>query len=216
MRHLKRQAVPKKWPISRKGTKFVVRPNFNVEEGMPILVVLRDILNIAQNRKEVKKALTSGSILLNGKPVKDDKNPAMFQDVITIVPSNKNYKIELSKNGKFKVEEIHEKNTGKKISKVIGKKVLKNKKVQINLLDGRNFISNVKCKIGDSAVVDLKDKKIEKCLPLDKKSKVVVFAGKHSGETGEIEEINLEKKMASINSEDGQVNVLLKQLMVIE
>lgn len=216
MRHLKRQAVPKKWPITRKGTKFVVRSNYNLEEGLPVLVILRDMLKVAQNRKEVKKAITSNNILINGKPVRDDKNPALFYDVITIVPLNKSYRIELTKNGKFNTEEISEKSNNKKISKVIGKKILKDKKVQINLIDGRNFISTVECKLGDSVVINFKDKKIEKCLPLKEKAKVVVFAGKHSGKKGDIESINAEKKMASLNSEDGKINVLLKQLMVVE
>lgn len=216
MRHLKRQAVPKSWPITRKGTKFVIRSNYNLEKGIPVLIILRDMLKVAQNRKEAKRAITAENILLNGKPVRDDKNPAMFYDIITVTPLNKNYRIELTKNGKFKAEEISEKNTGRKISKVIGKKVLKNKKIQINFIDGRNFISNEKCKTGDSAVINFRDKKIEKFLPLKEKAKVIVFAGKHSGKTGEIETINNERKIASLNSEDGKINVLLKQLMVVE
>jgi len=34
---------------------------------LPILIILRDILRLAKNRKEVKKTLYSGHILLNEK-----------------------------------------------------------------------------------------------------------------------------------------------------
>ena len=57
MTHLKRQNAPKSWPIPRKGTTFVVRPNFGFSKGIPLLIILRDMLKIAENKKEVKKAI---------------------------------------------------------------------------------------------------------------------------------------------------------------
>ncbi|RLG15673.1 hypothetical protein DRN69_02690, partial [Candidatus Pacearchaeota archaeon] len=104
--HLKRQKVPKNWPIERKGTAYVVRPRSNLNKGIPILIILRDLLKIAQNKKEVKKALHLKQILLNGKAVRDEKQSVLLFDIITIVPSKKNYRIELSKNKKFKFTEI--------------------------------------------------------------------------------------------------------------
>jgi len=41
--HLKRQKIPKNWPVKRKGTKYVVRPNFGTDNSIPLLIVLRDI-----------------------------------------------------------------------------------------------------------------------------------------------------------------------------
>ena len=217
MKHLKREAVPKNWPIKRKGTTFVVKPNSNIETGLPILVILRDVLKIAQNRKEVKKAINSNDVLLNGKPIKKDKNSATLFDVLTIVPAKKNYKLILKENGKFDLEEISEKDSEKKISKIIGKKILKGKKVQLNLLDGRNVLYDKEAKTNDSVVGNLKSKKIEKILPLQEKAKVFVFAGKHSGKKGEIEKLKLERKMASVKiSKDEKINVLIKQIVVVE
>ena len=57
--YLKRQKVPKNWSIHRKGTKYVVRPRANFEKGVPLLIVLRDMMKVVQNRKEAKKALFS-------------------------------------------------------------------------------------------------------------------------------------------------------------
>ena len=58
MTHQKRQQMPKRWPIQRKGTAFLVRSAFDIERGIPILVFVRDMLGLAQNRREVKIALT--------------------------------------------------------------------------------------------------------------------------------------------------------------
>ncbi|MEK6842450.1 MAG: hypothetical protein AABX84_01430 [Nanoarchaeota archaeon] len=214
--HLKRQETPKKWPIERKGTTYVVRPNFNLKNGIPILVVLRNMLNLARNRKEVKKAIHLRQILINGKPVIDEKNAVSLFDTITIIPSNEHYRIELSKRKKFDLRRIKESESKEKIAKVVGKKILKKKKVQINLSDGNNILSDVKCNINDSILLNLKNKKPEKCIPLKENANVVVFEGKHIGENGKVEKINHEHKMAEINVDGKKVNVLIKQIIVLE
>ncbi len=214
--HLKRQKVPKNWPVHRKGTTFVVRPKSNIEKGIPILVILRDILGIAQNRREVKKAIHEKNILLNNKPVTDERNAALLFDIIAIVPSKKYYRLEISDKGKFKVEEINKQESLKKTAKIIGKKALKGRKMQLNLSDGRNILSNIKCKVNDSVLVDLQNKKVEKCLPLVEKSKVLIFEGKHAGEKGVVNRIDEKRRMVELTINKNKVNVLIKQLMVIE
>ena len=211
MTHLKRQKIPKDWPINRKGTKYVVTPNF---KGLPILIILRDILKLAQNRKEVKKALHAGHILLNEKIVKDEKNSASLFDVITNIPAKENYRIELSNKGKFKVEKVSE--AGKKIAKIMNKKTLKGKKIQLNLSDGKNVLSDVKCNIRDSVLISFKENKIEKCLSLKENAKVVVITGKHAGTQGIIKKLKPERKIASVTIGEEDINILIKQLMVIE
>lgn len=214
--HLKRQKVPKSWPIERKSTTYVVRPNFNLQKGIPILIILRDILKIAQNRKEVKKAIHSKNILLNNKIVRDEKNIAQLFDVLKIVPSKKYYTIELSNKNKFMIKEIKEKESNKKVSKIINKKILKKKKTQLNLSDGRNFLSDIKCNVNDSVLINFEKGKIEKCLPLKEKKKVIIFAGKHSGRGGVINKIDLKKKMIKLDIDKKIIDVLIKQVMVVE
>lgn len=214
--NLKRQAMPKSWPVPRKGTTFVVRPNLNLQKGLPVLVALRDILGIVETRKELKKAIHMKNILINFKEIKDEKASLTLFDILTLAPSNKNYKVGIALNGKFKLEEIDPKEAIKKIIKIVNKKVLKGKKTQLNLNDGRNLLSEIKCKVNDSIVLDLKEGKILSCLPLKEKSKIFIFEGKHAGEYGVIEKINLERKIVEIHEGDKNVNVLIKQLMVVE
>jgi|TARA_Y100000310_G_scaffold167546_2_gene167362 small subunit ribosomal protein S4e len=214
--HLKRQKVPKNWPIPRKGSVYVVRPRFNLKKGLPILIILRDILKVAQNKREVKKTLHKKQILLNNKPVRDERNHAVLFDVIKILPFKKNYSIGLSKNGKFSVDEIPEKEANRKVAKIINKKTLKNKKTQLNLSDGRNFITGIKCDTNGSLLIDLKNKKVEKYLPLKEKSNIVVFEGKHAGKKGIINKVDQNKKIAEINVDKESINVLIKQLIVVE
>jgi len=216
MSHLKRQKVPKKWPIERKGSAYVVKPSFNVENGIPLLVILRDILKLAQTRKEAKKIVHLKQILINGRFARDEKENVLFFDILNVIPLKKYYRLELSENKRFYFNEIKENESSKKIAKIINKKMLKKKKTQINLSDGRNFLSDMKCNVDDSILVNLKDKKIEKCIPLKEGAKIVVFAGKHTGKSGKIESVDKKEKTAKVKINRKDINILIKQLIVIE
>ena len=216
MAHLKRQKAPVRWPVSRKGTTFVVKPAFNPQQGIPLLIILRDMLKICQNRKEAKRAIHEKKILVNGKEATDDKNSLLLFDTLTIIPLKKSYRISFSENGKYKLEDIAEKDSAYKISKIIDKKILKGKRTQINLRDGKNFISDAECKVGDSVKINMKNKGIEKCIPLKEKAKIIVVEGKHKGKIGIIERLEKEKKMLVGNFDNKQINILIKQVMVTE
>ena len=216
MSHLKRQEAPKNWPIPRKGTVYIAKPMSELSTSIPLLIVLRDLLKIAQNRREIKRSIHQKQILINSKNVKDEKAGLHLFDTISIIPLKKNYRVELTKTGKFEVREISEKESSHKIAKIINKKTLNGKKTQLNLSDGRNFLSEMKCNVNDSVLINSKEKKIEKCLPLKENSKVLIFSGKHSGEIGIIKSIDRDKKMINFDSENSKVNVLIKQLMIIE
>jgi small subunit ribosomal protein S4e len=214
--HLMREEVPRKWPVERKGTTYIVKPKFGTKEGVPVLIILREMTKLAQNRREAKRIIHERQILVNEKAVKDEKMNVLFLDTVNILPLKKCYRLELAETGKFYLNEIKENEANKKIAKVIDKKLLKGKKLQLNLSDGRNFLSDVKCSTNDSVLINLKEGKIEKCLPFKEKSKVVVFSGKHVGDKGEIISLDLKDKMAKIKYKDKEVNVLINQLMVIE
>ncbi len=214
--HLKRQEVPKRWPITRKGTKYVVRPNSNIHYSIPVLILIRDILKIAQNRKEMKKTIHERSVILNGKIVRNEKIPIYLFDKISIIPINKHYMLNLSNNGKFIAEEIKESDSKSKISKIINKKILKEKKIQINFNDGRNILSDIKCNINDSAIINFEENKIIKCLPMKENSRVFIFSGKHAGKIGKIISINKERKISEIEVNKEKINALIKQIIVIE
>ncbi|HKL23289.1 MAG TPA: KOW motif-containing protein [Candidatus Nanoarchaeia archaeon] len=211
MTHLKRKSIPKEWPMSRKGSTFVAK---NISKGVPILVVIRDIMKIARNRKEVKKAIHMKHLLVSNRIVNDEKKSMELFDTLTIIPSKKNYQLILSEHGKYDVKEISEKETKEKISKIIDKKIVKGKKSQLNLWDGRNYLSDIKCQVNDSVLIDLEKNKILKCLPLKEKCEVLIIGGKHAGDKGVVKRIDLEEKMVEVKTKDEQFNVLIKQIMV--
>ncbi len=211
MAHTKRQTTTKKWPIKRKGTKFVVVPRSHKKQGIPLLIVIRDILKLVNNRKELKQILNKGEIKVNGKIMKDEKVSLLLFDIISIEKAGKQYQVLISKKGKVKIQETKDQKT--KISKIIGKKILKGVKKQINLSDGRNILVKEDMKTGDSIVFNFIKGKIEKILGLKEKAQVLVIGGRHIGEKGEVSEVK--ENTAEINLPAGKFEIKKQNLMVI-
>jgi small subunit ribosomal protein S4e len=214
--HLKRQKAPKNWPIHRKGTKYIARPRSDLRKGISLLIVLRDMLKIVQNRREAKRAIHLQHIWLNNRPARDEKETVLLFDVIKIIPVKKSYVLDLTEKGKIAVSEMNKNELDKKVGKIINKKILKGGKIQVNLSDGRNFISDIKCNTNDSALISLEKKKIEKCIPLKEGAEIIVFAGKHAGKRGDVKKIDRKRKMVEIKTKDKKINVLIKQVMAIK
>jgi len=213
--HITRQKTNKSWPIPRKGTKYVIRPSSNVKTGIPLLIVVRDILKIAKNREEFKKIANQKEIFVNNKPVKEAKYSLLLFDVLSLKSLNKNYRIAFS-GRKIGVEEIKAEQAKHKICSVIDKKTLRGNKLQLNLSDGRNILSGKegRINIGDSLVVNFENKKIDRIIPLKIGAKVLMIRGKHKGNHGAIREI--ENKKIGVEIKDNKFYVKLNELIVVE
>lgn len=209
--HLKRKKIPKTWPVARKGTKYLVRPSHGLKKSIPLLIILRELMGIAKNRKEAKKILNLKKVKVNGGVVKEEKFPLSLFDNLNL--GGENFKI-IFKNKKFDLVKVNEKEADEKISKVINKKILKKGRMQINLSDGRNYLIKEKVKTGDSVVIDLKENKIKEILILKEGCKIIFISGKHLGSEGVIEKIDKQNIIAKVGTEN--LNSRLKNLMVIK
>jgi small subunit ribosomal protein S4e len=186
MTHVNRQNIGKFWAVPRKGTKYLAVSSHEKIESMPLVVVLRDVLKIIRNKKELQKSINEKKIQINHKEIRDTNYPVCLFDVINIPFAKKNYKALLSP--------------------------------QINLIHGRNIITDEKVKTGDSIVLDLKDNKIIKIIPMEKGKNAFIIRGKHAGYIGQIKDIMARggKQIAKIKSDEGKVNVWIKNIIVIE
>ena len=191
MTHLKRLTIEKSWPLPKKGTKYLMvpYPGKKAELAIPLGIVLRDLLKLASNRREVKEMLHKGEILVDGKTIKDEKLPLSIFDILSVPNLKKFYRITLAKR-KISLEEIPEKETNQKSCKVIGKTVLKRGIQQINCFDGRSILSKEKVAVGDSIIFNLKEKKIIGINPLKTGAEVLIIGGAHVGSAGKIVEKN--------------------------
>ncbi|MBW2996077.1 30S ribosomal protein S4e [Candidatus Woesearchaeota archaeon] len=191
-KHMSRLAMPKTWKIKRKGIKWVTRPlpgPHSPKLGVPLNVLLRDILSYARTSKEVKNILNDQEILVDGIRRKENRFITGLMDVVSIPKTKENFRILLNKKGHIIAFPIRE-DANIKPCKIKGKVVIKKSKLQLNLFDGKNILADkTEAKVGDTALIDIPSKKIKQILKLEKKALVYLIGGKHIGETGTIEDI---------------------------
>jgi ribosomal protein S4E len=217
--HIKKSKMPKSWPVPRKnqGKQFVSVPSHASSKGISLLFILRDILKIADTRKEVRFMTLNSLVKVNNKVRKDEDFPVQVFDTINLEKSGKNYRLEIV-NRKFSLKEIDAKEAGEKIVKIKGKKILPGKKVQMNLDDGQNIITGEKFTVGDSALIDTVKDKILKILPLADGANIEVILGKHAGEKGKL--VSIEElargRNYKIKLEAGEVSLPFKTILVIK
>jgi small subunit ribosomal protein S4e len=215
--HLKRKTMGKIWPAPRTGTKYVAVPLHEKENSIPLIVVMREVLGIVKNKKELKKALREKQIAVNGRIVKETNYPLCLYDSLSIPGIKKHYKIVMEAR-RFAAKEISESEANHKLYKIIGKKILAGKKTQINLSSGKNIISNEKLNTGDFVVLNNKDNKILKIISLKKDDGVIVIAGKHTGKSGKIKEIvgQGDYKIAVVKTNSGEIKANIKNIFAKE
>lgn len=218
MTHVNRQNIGKFWSIPRKGTKYLAVASHNKSDSVPLVVVLRDILKIIRNKKELKRLINEKKIQVNHKEIRVTNYPIGLFDVINFTEAKENYQATFSEHKKMVFEKISDKQSGTKIFKIMNKKILPGKKIQLNLMHGKNIISNEKANTGDSILLNLKDGKIVKIIPMEKGNNVFVIKGKHAGHKGKIEDIIERggKTIAKILADEEKVNVWIKNIIVIE
>jgi small subunit ribosomal protein S4e len=216
--YLKRNKIEKFWPVPRKGTKYIAVPSHNHKQSIPLLVVMRDVLGIVKTKKELKKAINEKQILINHKIVRETNFPICLFDKLSLPKLKKHFRMTLSENKKMTFEEISEKEAERKTFKVIGKKILSGNKQQLNLMHGKNLLTDEKTNIGDSVVFDFKHNKIVKTLPLEKGQNILVIRGLHAGISGKIEELMTrgDKQLAKIVSKKEKINVWTKNILAVE
>ncbi len=181
--HQTRSETTMKLPIKRKGTKYVARALSHVGESVPVLIAIRDMLNLGRTAKEVNEMVKAKLLKLNGKIVEDYHESIRL---FNILEAGKNYTLTILPSGKFALEET--KNSNERLCKVTDKRLVGDGKIQFNLHDGSNVLTKEKIAVGDSVYLDFSGK-IKKHVKLEKGADVFVLSGKYVGLNGKIESI---------------------------
>lgn len=203
--HLNRAELTKKIPVPRKGTKYVVRALNNVSEGVPVLIAIRDILGLAKDAREVKSMIHNKLIKINGNVVKDYREPVK---IFGILDAGNRYVLTIKETGRFAFEETKQ---DYRLAKILNKKMVKNKTIQLNLHDGTNINYSKEAFVGDTVKLGF-DNKIKEILHPKKGNSVFIFSGKNLGKHGKIKE--MENKKYTLILEDKEVQIDQSHLII--
>ena len=207
--HQTRSQVNKKIPIARKGTKYVARPLMDLENSVPVVIAVRNMLKLARTAKEVKQMVGQKSLKLNSKEVRDYRDSIRL---FNLFEADKSYILSLTSHGKFVFEETKQK---ERPCKVINKKILNNKKIQLNLHDGSNVLSDdSKIKTQDTVYLD-SENKIKKHVEFSHGKDCIIINGKLLGHKGKIEKIEEDKVVVKIKGKDDEVKLEKSGVIVL-
>ncbi len=191
--HLKMQMVPKTWPIERKKYNFVTRPKpgaHKKELSIPLNILLRDVLEKARTKKEVKKILKDYEVLVNGKRRYEDKFSVGLLDVFAIPKENEQYVMLINEHNTLFFKPLDKKDSESKISKISDKKLIGKGKIQITTFDGRTILaSKDEYKTGDSVLLSIPKQEIKEVFRLESGAPIFLFKGRHVGKFASIVEI---------------------------
>ena len=196
---LKRKPAPRFWPIHRKELPWIVKPSsgcHSLENCLPLTLVLRDMLGIAQTRRESKMILAQGKVQVNGKVTKKDDFPVGLMDVISLPEANKYYRVMPSHKGLI-LSPINPEEANFSLLRVEDKNTVK-KGMQISLHNGSNMLvkvadpknpQEVTYDTFDVLKITYPDKQVAASLKTKEGNVAVITGGKNIGKQGKIIEI---------------------------
>lgn len=191
-KRLKRQLAPRFWQVNRKSVRFILNtmPGPHTRKfSYPIGVVLRDLLHVCSNIREVKRSLNKGLISVDGKMIRHPNFPIGLMDTLEIKPSNQSYRFVPSNGIPLFPIKINSDEKNLKLEKIKSKVTSKENLYQYCLHDGRTFLSKESYNVNDTCLVDLPKFGIKNHVQLKEGCTVIVTRGENAGNIGKVEEI---------------------------
>ncbi|TKX78451.1 30S ribosomal protein S4e [Halorubrum sp. SD626R] len=194
-RHQKRLAVPNSWPVERKTDTFTVKADAGPhgEAGVPLVVLLRDVLGYVDSTKEARYALNNDSVLVNGDAISDEQRPIGMFDILAFPERGEYFRVFPDEGGRLALTPVDEEAAGSRLGKITNKTVVPGGDVQLTLHDGTNVRVDVGTEYDtkDSIVVDNESKEIVAHFEYEEGALVTAVAGQHAGRIGEVDEIDV-------------------------
>jgi small subunit ribosomal protein S4e len=202
-KHQKRLSVPDSWPIERKTETFTIKADAGPhgEAGVPLLIILRDVLGYADSRKEARYALNEDNVVINGTAISDEERPVGMFDILAFTEREEYYRVFPGEGGRLSLTEIDADSAQSKLGKIAGKRTIPGGDVQLTLHDGQTLLveDNSDYNGGDSLVVANDDDDIVAHFEYEEGALVTAVAGAHAGDIGRIDEIQITPGSAQNN-----------------
>ncbi len=214
--HQKRLSVPNSWPVERKTNVFTVKASGGPhgDDGVPLLILLRDVLGYVDSKKEARFALSEDSILVNGDPINDESRPIGMFDIVAFPGREEYYRVFPDEGGRLALTAIDADAAGSRLGKIVGKQQVAGGRTQLTLHDGTNVpVEEEGTYSGDdSIVVDNETKEIVAHFPYEEGALVTAIRGNHAGKIGTVETIDVTPSSGSnivtveteVDGEDGE------------
>ncbi len=196
-KHLKRKPAPRFWPIHRKELVWTVKPKpgpHAISQGIPLMLIIRDILELAETRKEANTIISQGRIKIDGKIQREERFLIGLMDVVSIPTIEKAYRVLPSEKGLI-LHSIDAEEAEFKLCRIEDKNIVKGGHVQLNLHDGRNVLVELDdpknpeedvYRTLDVLKISIPDQEVLEHTDLAEGVPAIIFGGKNIGRHGNI------------------------------
>ncbi|MDZ7701439.1 MAG: 30S ribosomal protein S4e [Halobacteriales archaeon] len=223
-RHQKRLSVPNSWPVERKTATWTVKAGAGPhgESGVPLLVLLRDVLGYVDSKREANYALNQGTVLVNGDAVSDVRRPIGMFDILAFTERGEHYRVFPDEGGRLSLTPVDADAADSKLGKIAGKRQVPGGETQLTLHDGRTLLveDDAAYDVGDSLVVGNDDAAIVAHFPYEEGALVTAVDGQHAGEIGTLAEIDVTpgsgSNIVTVDTDDGGFETIAGYVVVID
>jgi len=222
--HQKRLSVPNSWPVERKTATFTVKAGAGPhgEAGVPLLVLLRDVLGYVNSKKEARYALNEGAILVNGDAITDERRPIGMFDIVAFPERGEHYRVFPDEGGRLALTPIDADAADSRLGKIVRKVQVPGGDFQLTLHDGTNVrVEDAsEYSVNDSLVVDNESKEIVAHFAYEEGALVTAVDGQHAGRIGEVTEIVVTQGSGSntihVEGDNGDFETVEAYVVVID
>lgn len=222
-RHQKRLSVPNSWPVERKEQTYTVKAGAGPhgEDGVPLLIILRDVLGYVDSKKEARYALEQDSVLVNGKALSDEQRPIGMFDILAFVEREEFYRVFPDEGGRLALTEIDADAADSRLGKVVKKQQVAGGDTQLTLHDGTTLLADDDTITqNDSIVVSNDDKSVVAHFSYEEGALVTAVDGEHAGEIGTVDEIQVttgsSQNNVLVDQDDGRFETVEDYVVVID
>jgi small subunit ribosomal protein S4e len=211
----KRSKAPAFYPIPRKRYKWTVKPRpgpHPASRSLPVAIILREILGVARNIREVKYILNQGHFKIDGEVVRDYRYPVGLMDIVSLIPTKRCYRMLPTPKRVVYPTSIKEGEEVIKPCQVTGKRTVRGGLIQLSLHDGRTALIKEEemasiVKPGGTLVLNLEENEVSDYMPMEQGFVALMTGGKRRGLVGTIQDIRhprkLGPKVVSVELKDG-------------
>ncbi len=184
--HLNRLAAPRPWPIPRKTSVWTVKPApgpHAKDRSIPLLLLVRDVLHLADTRKEGTHIIGNRKVYVDGRATRDEKRPVGLMDVVTIPSIDHQYRLLLDARGMLRLAAISKEEARWKLVRIEGKGLVHGGKVQLRTHDGRTLlVAKDSYRVGDVLKISIPEQRLLDHFPLSPGAITYLTGGSHVGE----------------------------------
>ncbi|MFX1485649.1 MAG: 30S ribosomal protein S4e [Promethearchaeota archaeon] len=199
--HLKRLLAPHFWRMPKKEAVWAARPTpgpHSKDASIPLVVILRYILNYAYTAKEARRIITEGRIEVDGKVRRNPRFSVGLMDVVEIPETKDSFRILPAPKRGLVLHPIKKSETNFKLCRIENKTCVKGGHIQLNLHDGRNYLIKLTdphnptediYKVHEVIVLSLPKQGVKDHIKTEEGVVALTIAGKNLGLVGKIEKI---------------------------